>query len=522
MSITSLPKEIQQYIMLKLGATDIMQCRMVSRSMASLINTTAIQYKLSLCVAAMIDGPPPSRLSLSERLEKLRSYVFLWSRIPVTFLPTVSSSTPFQARGLRTWPSKNGILPYIIGDDLRLLRPSSSVRDVEERTWALDLSQLHYHFDMCAVDIAQDLLVLSERPLTNNAFKLHLLALSGGNTPHSCAKQAVLHGPIAQFRSPSCRYLGIAGDILVWKVCSREFELEVWDWKAGIMLWKYSAQFIEVALLDSSHLLLLFPTEHEFRIISMDQCRQEAREDIQPTADRFLCALKLPPMRRGAQLVLAKSSIELNIPAASPDARPPFAPDPSASVVVFQFGALETKTFPHTETFLLIIPLSTVFSQCRSSTLSPQAVVPWADWGPHGTRILNLEPIGCPIWISALGSKCGLVFPAQPPEGVVDTPDVYTDVFLLDFHPTAALWPSPGDQGKCSSRRFVGARDIGREVAFLSQDVFTTLPFRMTYRDVVAKDPYWPINFCMTEDGFYFVVASELDDKPEGFLGFSV
>ena len=135
--------------------------------MASLVDTPSVQYKLALCVAAMIDGPP-SGLSLSERLEKLNAYMNLWSHTPFTLLPIVPSS-PSQPREIRNWPSNHGVLPHAIGNELRLLRPSSSVRGVEERTWTLDLNQLEYHFDMCAVDVAQDLLVLSERPRVNKS-----------------------------------------------------------------------------------------------------------------------------------------------------------------------------------------------------------------------------------------------------------------------------------------------------------------------------------------------------------------
>ncbi|KAM5534708.1 hypothetical protein V8D89_011572 [Ganoderma adspersum] len=375
---------------------------------------------------------------------------------------------------------------------------------------------------MCTVDVAQDLLVLSERPPIHNAFKIHLLHLSRGATPHQCAKQQVLHGPVAQALSPSCRHIAIAGDILAWKVCCPNFELQVWDWKAGIMIWSYQAQFIEFALLDSSHFLLLFPTEREFRVFSIDQWRQDVRDGVQPSYDRLLCTLGLPRLARGIQLTPTKSSIMFNVPAASPDVRPPFAPDPSASVIIFQFEvAVKTRSF--FESFLMAIPLSTVLSHCHPPTLSP--VVPWADWGPHGTRILLLDPTGRgrPTWTSALGPKCALVFLTEPPNDVWETRDMHTEVVLLDFHPAAALW-DPGYEEK-RSIRFVGSRDIGSESGLLPRDAFTTLPFRTTYRNVVIDDPYWPINFSLTEDGFYFAVEPEPEPESTvngGFLGFSV
>ena len=130
--------------------------------MASLVETTGIQYKLALRAMAMIDGGPPSGLSLTERLQKLKTFKYLWSHASVSLMQTISPSRP---REVRNWSSKNGVLPFVISKELRLLRPSSSVRGIEERMWTLDLSQIDYHFDMCAVDVAQDLLVLSERPL---------------------------------------------------------------------------------------------------------------------------------------------------------------------------------------------------------------------------------------------------------------------------------------------------------------------------------------------------------------------
>ena len=280
---------------------------------------------------------------------------------------------------------------------------------------------------------------------------------------------------------------------------------------------RYQAQFIEFALLDSSRLLLLFPDEREFRVFSIDQWRQDVRDGVQPSCDRLLCTLGLPPLARGIQLTPTKSSIEFNIPSASPDAHPPFAPDPSASVIIFQFEvAVETRSC--FESFLMAIPRSTILSHCRLSTPSP--VVPWADWGPHGTRILLLDPTGRgrPTWTSALGSKCALVFLTEP---LTDTGDICSEVVLLDFHPAAALW-DPGYEEKRSDR-FVGSRDIGSESGLLSRDAFTTLPFRATYRNVVIGDPYWPINFSLTEDGFYFAVEPDSASAVNGgFLGLSV
>ncbi len=286
---------------------------------------------------------------------------------------------------------------------------------------------------------------------------------------------------------------------------------------------KYSAQCIEVALLDSSHLLSLFPTEHEFRVFSIDQWRQDAREGIQSKPGSFLCALKLPPLSRGILLAPTKSSITFNVSAASPDACPLFAPDPSAALVVFKF-TLEVKTRPYHKVFLLAIPLSTILSHSRSSSSS--AVVRWTEWGPLGTRILFLDPEGrgTTTWISALGSKCALVFFSDPPPGVTESSDMHVDVLLLDFHPAAAL-RGPGDVDKCSSL-FVGTRDIGGlgAAGLLPRDVFTTLPFRTTYRSVAINEMYWPIKFCMTEDGVHFVVEPEMGSGVTmgGFLGFSI
>ncbi|PIL27360.1 hypothetical protein GSI_10507 [Ganoderma sinense ZZ0214-1] len=373
---------------------------------------------------------------------------------------------------------------------------------------------------MCAVDVAQDLLVLSERPFIDNTFKLHLLCLSGCGAPHQYAKQQVLHGPIAQALSPSCRHIAIAGDILAWKVCYPLFELQVWDWKTGIMIWRYQALFIEFALLNSSLLLLLFPTERQFSVFSVDQWKQDARDGVQPTSDRPIRILELPPLARGIQLTPTKCSIAFDVPAASPDARPSFAHDPSASVIFFQFEiAVNSRSF--FEHFLMAIPLSTVLSHCSPSASSP--VIPWENWGPRGTRILLVDPHarGRPTWTSVLGSKCALVYLTEPPEGVLDTRNIHTDLVLLDFHPAAALW-DPGYEEK-RSIRFWGARHIGEEAGLLPRDAFTTLPFRATYRSEVIDDPFWPINFSLTEDGFYFAVEPETEQAMNGgFLGFSI
>ena len=69
----------------------------------------------------------------------------------------------------------------------------------------------------------------------------------------------------------------------------------------------------------------------------------------------------------------------------------------------------------------------------------------------------------------------------------------------------------------------MGARDIGAETELLTRNVFTTLPFRAIHRSDVIDDPYWPISFSLTEDGFFFAVEPETELATNGgFLGLSI
>ena len=391
--------------------------------------------------------------------------------------------------------------------------------------------------------------------------ELHLLSLSSGLTFHHRAKKPVLYGAISQVRTPSCRLIQVEEDILLWKVCEKLFDLQLWDWQKGEILWvsscssqqelqsrfltfdflqqRYSADAVEATLLNSSTLLLLLPEEQELRAFSVEHWRRTRPIDIEhvdSNVNQFVCSFHLPPTTEGASIHAPSSRMFFNRPATFPDTKPIISPDPSLSIICLQLAF--THFDPEfcrvrTETHIFLIHAAAIATHVKSVAISPPGHpapchgILWDDWGPSSTRILWLSTWGFPSWISTYGSRTALIF-ESPVGRAVDGEDFF-DVLVLDSHPSADLRTHLSPPILVSAAvhaermcerfgiQFPKESDTEWEGWCLRENVRTTLPFRAQYHKMALPSYLWPTSAFLTADGVAFVVSSDVADKPGGY-----
>ena len=128
--------------------------------MRSLTQTTSVQYHLELGVAGMTEAYRHN-MSVHQRIAVLNRYREGHSCPQWTFYPEPPES---DRSATRHWPMKGGLLSSADPSTFNMLRLPSPVRDVPSRQRTFDLEKFGSRFTMCAVDIAQDLMVLSVLP----------------------------------------------------------------------------------------------------------------------------------------------------------------------------------------------------------------------------------------------------------------------------------------------------------------------------------------------------------------------
>lgn len=138
--------------------------------MADLIHTPALQYKIKLAQAGMVDGLSASMdHPLAQRLRNLEAYV-RQRQTPRPWEDDTSATPPpwkYNESTVRTLPVTGGIIPYIQDGNLVLWQPGSALRGVENITIVLNSAILKakmialHSISGCVVDASQDLLAVT-------------------------------------------------------------------------------------------------------------------------------------------------------------------------------------------------------------------------------------------------------------------------------------------------------------------------------------------------------------------------
>ena len=183
--LASLPDDVVRLILCYLEIQDLLTCAQVgyphtyriseakprmqvSRALQHVVQTDVLlQYKVELAIGGMVDGPPGG-IPISERLRRLRACNQAWASGTHTW--EAASYSEVWLPTCRRWgfrSSSDGSLSYLLqhdhGFELYVYSPPCPSAGRISQQWKIPLGQLD-EFDVSAVvDVAQDLIVLTNK-----------------------------------------------------------------------------------------------------------------------------------------------------------------------------------------------------------------------------------------------------------------------------------------------------------------------------------------------------------------------
>lgn len=284
----------------------------------------------------------------------------------------------------------------------------------------------------------------------------------------------------------------------------------------------------QFTLLDASHLLIFLPERSQFRVYSIDSQAERGDDATQSDLDSYVRLFELPPKLAGvtisgASLCSGGPIVQINLPPNRTDQRLPFSHNPTNAIVAIHYSLSAPQT-QASECFLLLVPLATLLPTVRAASEDGRRgrIFPWDEWGPRGSRLIRFSGKHRPDWISTFGSRCAIVYDTKAEA----TGKLRLRTYILDVHPYAALSGrvTRGHlEPPLASDKICLVDRVGGGSTTTPSDVYTTLPCRLLYRELVVDSPIYAAEFYLTEDGLAVYSISQRNSKFFGGLyGFSI
>lgn len=125
--------------------------------------SVALQYKIELYAANLVDGPPNS-LTKSSRLKMLRAHQRAWNNINWSRTQEIYLTEAEMSPDLSAWELTGGMLGLAAGRRLRFIQLPSLLRAIPDDEWVIE--DVGFALKDFAMDKSQDLLVVIEQPDT--------------------------------------------------------------------------------------------------------------------------------------------------------------------------------------------------------------------------------------------------------------------------------------------------------------------------------------------------------------------
>ncbi|KAF8506455.1 hypothetical protein JB92DRAFT_724493 [Gautieria morchelliformis] len=456
-----------------------------------------LQYRLELAVAGSEEGGTDFRLSIAERLARLRTIERGWAKLCFRYKDTVTSMPGGTRRKLR-----GGVFAHDsatdMGSVLSFIQLPSAVRRTRAHTWQSDMGVNMLQF---AIDPAQDLVVLVAWPETpagqSHTFLIHLRAMRTG-ARHPCAAKPVLSCVPAPLNRQSFD-IQIMGDFLAALYRTPEVYLKnilyIWNWKTGQLV-----IFLESSSLATNILGFSFLSSRHFITV---RCTTKPYECYQPelVVYDFIAARPEgsmePRLVRIYQLprISRKTRTRRFILGAEPPSEPPtsFYPTPCSRLltVIMHFTYILRWDEDRDCDYLLFVHASSLLEVDARSN-AEQLTVPWENWGPLKTRIMPIRDYQ---------ANCHVYGTRYVHQEEVDVKkgsswEERCCVRMLDFNPLAvrrALSFKDTSLSPWEEKRITIVQDSQptilkeRESAF-TQRVTTALPYREVIGRYIPKD----------------------------------
>ncbi|KAI0700843.1 hypothetical protein C8T65DRAFT_657326 [Cerioporus squamosus] len=505
-TLPNLALELQVKILQDLGLGDLTRCTRVCKVLRRLITSeVALQYKMELSRAGMVDGP--AKVPLTVKLEKLRAR----NAARDTGFPFHILTQPRSRRGSVSFPG--GVffrfefegLETSDGGMWTLYRPAWPKADtyggLEHISISLTnlgvlspMSSSSCHASPCAVNPEEDLVVFVQgRSPPDQTIQCVLFNISQNKVMDSSWQTQLAFSDIAP---PVWDLVQSVGDLLSWSRINTFYsagpgELRVVNWKTGAIVWRSRWPMSgRCLLLDQSHVMVV---DHRgLFLYEFDPHMVPSMPPDLATDDNCLLHLEFPTLGVSETDIMFLQSHEPGSRYFKND-RPFFREDPDIAVLTVYFSCLYDRGV---EDLLLVIPLATIRTRLallsQSRVPDPQAArkVPWSEWGPDGTRLLKLARQ--PMNIACLGSRVAISLATRS--------GLSRDVYIVDVRPHSEKQSFGGGAQDVpialgAPEGAIDASDTISGLASFAEAVTTRLPYRMTY-----------VNACVSGD------AAELMD----------
>ncbi|KAI8989158.1 hypothetical protein BD414DRAFT_486239 [Trametes punicea] len=407
MHLTSLPPELLISILLALDWRSAIRCGQVCRLLKDLVDQDVrLQYKIKLAVNGMENGPH-STLTVAERLRVLKARQEAWDSLAWTSREEI----PMLRGGV--WELYGGVLGQGEGSRTLVFKQlPSTLRGIEGKEWRIE--DVGVNIRDFGMDPAQDLLLIIENRVEGAGLtcSVHLRSLATGKPHPAAPRPAILsHHPQRGRYSYTIQTSEEYVAILMTSGDEDHSELLIWNWKTGQRrLYITGSDLSSFAFLTGQYILLTsLPTMEldnnnifhgdDPRLLVIDLERMSDRHEIDFSDLDWTCAFHYP--------ALADNFATISMSIRS-DPAPNWTPNPALKAPfhiarqdrLFVITLWVVQGNMHILPFISLVPSWTLLDCIRKlAARETMRVFDWAEWGPHGSRLIPAPPTHTSVWV---------------------------------------------------------------------------------------------------------------------------
>ncbi|KIJ23282.1 hypothetical protein M422DRAFT_72597 [Sphaerobolus stellatus SS14] len=485
-SLLNLPEETITLILFVLDFEDIQQCKRVCRLFNTIISQSySLQYKVELGIAGLLDGDPESdTYTVAARLEELKIVEYNWHHLQFRMqrsIPSLESTLYELVGGVAGFGGPENKL-YVRG--LTFIELPSAVRGTTERIWKhADLGINIRDFTMAPI---YDLLVLVEVPrltgppsLNDYEVNIHLRSMATGKA-HPGTSTPVISQITRLENGDSCGFfiriiedrLGLLYHSVMHDLDEEiEDQLYIWNWKTGELLCAFDPPKEQIRIdsfifLSSRHFIV-----SRFRLdfnASFTPCFEiyDFCDAVEPGQPKLVRSYQLPAL---AENVLTYRMLLRSDPApdnkgisALPHKRPFFL-GPTSRLLNVEIVLIDEQR-EREHYYMLFVHISSLLDGLIDGEQLEEVLVPWKDWGPDSTRMINNEIHNNSVgWVCYIyGNRYVQVLPTMSIDGSFESQLVIYDfnrislyrdlqnraelnevnsLSMIKIEPTVHIWP---------------------------------------------------------------------------------
>ncbi|KAF8526809.1 hypothetical protein JB92DRAFT_2870066 [Gautieria morchelliformis] len=395
LKLDTLPNDVLIRVFKELDACDIRRCSLTCRVFHKTIrDSMLLQYRLELGVAGLEEGGTDCRLSIAERLARLRTLERGWANL--YYRRYFTATLPHNP----TWKLRGGVLARgftNMPSVLSFIQLPSAVRGTSVHTWHSDMKVNMIQF---SIDPAQDLVVLVAWPETPDGqwhtFLIHLRAMSTG-ARHPCAAEPVLSCVPTLLDTQYDFSIQIMGDFLavLYRTPAGYLMdlLYLWDWKTGQLLISLEASSLATDILGFSFLssrrfiTVRCTSEpdgcYQPELVVYDFIAARLEGSMEPRLVRIYQLPRLPAHTHTRWFILGSEP-----PSELPTSFYPTSCSRLLTVSMHFTYFLEEDRYECD--YVLFVHASTLLEEVDARSNAEQLTVPWENWGPLKTRIMPM------------------------------------------------------------------------------------------------------------------------------------